>query len=1404
MMEKSSPTTSLKNSAKSNFILNQNGELLEFTVEDFLKPYFIKDRLTIGMNAFEIKIIDNLHEQINYANQENITLTFERVLNPNTDDKLFTIHLCPSHNQISITIEEALIKEPSTALPQDANDYKSFGIFFITDEKNCITEINPDTKDHLGLNLSGAIGLDLSIFLQSEELVNKIKKEVETHTRINDEHIALQDITGQIRNFELTVKAKYDKNTIKDGLVGVLKKTENLDFIFSSDDIKEFFSLSSNAILLSDSVSTQVIKTNDKSAQILGVDINSLESLSLISLFGHQSAEFNYKITHLEEGKIFKTDLSYIKNNDVPILLELSSKKVVSGYRNFIYSTITDITHLRLKNQINQLQFDILQETSDGRPIQTVINHICETIKQSLDAKHCVFFTVDEHKNYLHQESTDKNIPSDLLSIFKNIKPGFNECPSGQSAFHKKSICFDSEMMNERKSDVRIQTLTDHGIKSCWSVPILKSNNSVLGVILLLFPTSRPENKELIEIIEQLCQIIGFIIEHKASEDKLKSTETRYKDLVTSSPMGIAIHNRNHFIFANKEACNILNIDHSKLIGKNVVDFVKAEDIKSHHKQLKTIHKTGEIPLREETLVTHTGKEISVLIRDVSINFKGTRCNQVVFYDITELKKAEKDLIESQQLLNKTGLAAQVGGWSLDVTEMSLKWTDQTYLIHGLKIGSPLDVSTAINYYHPEDRAEVSAVIEQCMTSGTPWNKTWRLITALGETIWVNATGEATYLDKKLVQISGTFRDISYFKKQEETLKNNTQKLKNAHRLAKLGSWEYIIDERKMSWSSELYEILNVPQGSDVSVNSFRTLIHPDYKNKFDDYVEYTLQKNISSTIDLKIISPVTKQAKYVLAIVDCLIDNKGELIKTSGTVQDITDRKLLELSEARRTKYSQVLLEFGIMSSNANNKWFIINQCCIALVNKIGFDCVWVSNDSQSDTQQITVPPHHLSEKFKKKIKVSSIIEFEKQISTLAAKTTSKAVVIENLSLSMIDEEWKQYMLNIGINSYASIPYYQDEKNQGTINLYSRKAIFIDEGKTDFLTQVASELGKNLNTLALKKSRKELNEYNKLLINSLNVFSVKMDLHTGSIDISGDSENFVGYSSDELTGVISHYKDYLIPSEIHDIRSGLLESQNNFGHFDVDFRFKKKDDTFIWLKSIGKAHWQGTTLRKLVAIFIDITAQKEREIKLVKAQVKGRDDERRRIAKDIHDSLGQLLTVANLNIQSIKKEVSSLSPQKQQVYSDTCDIINEALDEARDMSHSLMPSLLIDFGLTRSIKSDIQRISKTVDIEFNFIEFVDKKRYHIDIESNIYNIARECINNAVKHSEAKNIDIQLQEIDTKLVLTIDDNGIGFDPNEPKDGIGMQNIKSRVFSLNGELHIESKNGTHISVEVEMF
>ena len=204
------------------------------------------------------------------------------------------------------------------------------------------------------------------------------------------------------------------------------------------------------------------------------------------------------------------------------------------------------------------------------------------------------------------------------------------------------------------------------------------------------------------------------------------------------------------------------------------------------------------------------------------------------------------------------------------------------------------------------------------------------------------------------------------------------------------------------------------------------------------------------------------------------------------------------------------------------------------------------------------------------------------------------------------------------------------------------------------------------------------------------------------------------------------------------------------------------------------------------------LIAQKENHLRAV---VDAQEDERKRIAKDLHDSIGQTLAGVKLGLSSLKNN-TEIGDELQGKLSELANVVDHTAQEIRSISHQMMPRMLQEDGLVPAISDMLEKTFRYSSIQYAFEHFGLDLRLNEKVEISIFRIVQELINNIVKHSGADHVNVQLLKNANVLILLVEDNGKGFDMNNGSDkGIGLLNITSRVKTIHGEFNLEPSPGS---------
>lgn len=198
-------------------------------------------------------------------------------------------------------------------------------------------------------------------------------------------------------------------------------------------------------------------------------------------------------------------------------------------------------------------------------------------------------------------------------------------------------------------------------------------------------------------------------------------------------------------------------------------------------------------------------------------------------------------------------------------------------------------------------------------------------------------------------------------------------------------------------------------------------------------------------------------------------------------------------------------------------------------------------------------------------------------------------------------------------------------------------------------------------------------------------------------------------------------------------------------------------------------------------------------------------EKERKRIASDLHDGVGQMMSAVKMNLSSIASKLPLHNEQDAALLEKTLALVDESCKEVRTVSHNMMPNALLKSGLSSAVKSFLDKIDHK-KIKVNLHTEGLENRLPDTIEIILYRVIQETVNNVIKHAQANQLDIALIKDKDGISCTIEDNGIGFNHStNSSEGIGIKNIKTRVAYLQGTVEWDSSinKGTLVAVHIPL-
>ena len=343
---------------------------------------------------------------------------------------------------------------------------------------------------------------------------------------------------------------------------------------------------------------------------------------------------------------------------------------------------------------------------------------------------------------------------------------------------------------------------------------------------------------------------------------------------------------------------------------------------------------------------------------------------------------------------------------------------------------------------------------------------------------------------------------------------------------------------------------------------------------------------------------------------------------------------------------------------------------------------------------------------------------------------------------------------------------------------------------------------------VALRESEER---YRELFENARDAIYVH-DLEGNYIRVNHAAETLSGYKRDEIVG--HNFFEFVAADDLRFRRKTFYAKLAEQGETSFEVDVIAKDGRRVPVEVRSRAIYENGVMTGVQGIARDITERKlaQDALQMFSRQlIEAQEDERRRISRELHDQIGQILTAIKMNLHTVPqvRQVSEISPYVK----DNLEAVDEALRLVRDLSVDLRPPVLDDFGLATALYWYVDRYTQRTGLEVDvIIEMANhNQRFSREVETACFRIAQEALSNIVRHAQASQVSLQLVTDENVLLLSIKDDGVGFDPESlrkraPRAAtLGLVSMQERAHAAGARIEIDSaiSKGTEVRVRLDL-
>ncbi len=827
---------------------------------------------------------------------------------------------------------------------------------------------------------------------------------------------------------------------------------------------------------------------------------------------------------------------------------------------------------------------------------------------------------------------------------------------------------------------------------------------------------------------------------------------------------------------------------------------------------------------------------------------------------VRQLKSDEKKLLAAQQI-------AKIGYWKFDIIKNKLFWSEEVYKILGInKDDSKLSFELFFQAIHPEDKEMFARERFSVLAGEKDMNIELRIIQPNGIQKWIHEIGKLVKTEKGVViAFEGTVQDITSSKLLKLSLEESNLRYHYASKATfdAIYDWDYITDT--CYWGEGFIRDFGYDLETLSHKDFWKKHVHPEDHDRIVNEIDQLAEGTGSNWLNEYRFQKMDGSYVYVLDRSIIIRDNNGRAIRLIGAIQDITEKKnLLQLldksnrlarigsweidvesatvywsditKEIRETSpdYKPTLRDgithfkegynretiiakvkeavkngtpwqedLQIYTHKGNLKWMrtigkaeIVNGKCKKIYGS--FQDIDESKKAELEILKLYEEKDTILESigdaFFRVEKNWLVTYWNKEAERMLMTPKSKIVgqyLWDVFSNSISSLSYKKYHESIETNKQVLFEdYYQDLEKWFEISAYPS-----DSGLSVYFKDITE---RKLSQIQLKESEERYSELFRLnpqpiWMYDLNSFKF-VQVNQAAIDL-------YGYSPEEFLNLTIF--DIRPAEDIPLVKKSILERVENENGFRGKFRHYTKAGKLLDVEIQSNFVAFNENKYRLV-IITDVTEKNRMQQQVTRAIIKTQENERYEIGAELHDNICQILASTHISLGVLAK---SVNPEGMDLFQQCRSYINLATQEIRNLSHRLAPAFFNDSTLEEAFEILLNNanVEKKYNVSLYFDEAVEKANVSRDLQLNLYRILQEQLRNILKYAGCKNMEVDLIVKNNKIKMRIADDGVGFDVNAVKGGIGLSNMRRRVELFCGKFDVYSSpgNGCELVIDIPL-
>jgi PAS domain S-box-containing protein len=825
---------------------------------------------------------------------------------------------------------------------------------------------------------------------------------------------------------------------------------------------------------------------------------------------------------------------------------------------------------------------------------------------------------------------------------------------------------------------------------------------------------------------------------------------------------------------------------------------------------------------------------------------------------IRQLKSTGKKLLAAQQI-------AKIGYWKLDLLKNKLFWSEEVYNILGVdKDRSKLTYELFFQAIHSEDREMFARERSAVLAGEKDMNLEFRVDQANGIQKWIHEIGKLVINEKgEPIAFEGTVQDITTAKLLKLSLEESNLRYYYASKATfdAVYDWDYVADT--CYWGEGYIRDFGYDSGTLADKNFWKKHVHPKDHDRILNEIDQLAKGTASNWLNEYRFQKMDGTYAYVLDRSIIIRDKNGRAIRLIGAVQDITEKKKLQklLDKANRLArigsweidvesatvyWSDITKEIRETPENFEPTLYegithfkegysretIIERVKEAVKNGTPWqeDLQIYTHKGNLKWMRTTGKAEIVDGKCKKIYGSFQDIDQSKKAELEILKLyEEKNAILESIgdAFFRVENNWLvtywnkeaekmlstpknkiigQYLWVVFQNNVGSFSYKKYHESLET----NKRVVFEDyypalekwleisaypseNGLSVYLKDITK---RKISQIHLKESEKRYTELFRL--NPLPTWIFELETFR-FVQVNKAAIDLYGYSEEEFLQMTA--LNMRAPEDYASFKKTLKI------HGEQATTYKTKSLHITKSKQLLEVEVQANFViindkKYRLAIITDVTEKNRMEQKVTRAIIKTQENERYEIGAELHDNICQILASTHITLGVLSK---SVNPDGVELFHQCRQYIKLANQEIRNLSHRLAPAFFNDSTLEEAFEILLNNtnVEKKYNVTLYFNQAIKESNINRELQLNLYRILQEQVRNIIKYAKCKNIWVDLIINNNKIKMRIADDGVGFDINEAKGGIGLSNMKRRVELFYGKFEVFSSPGNGCEVEIDI-